>query len=259
MLRYSLFIDGKWSPAQGNQTFKVVNPATGEVVGEVADAGKEDTLKAIEAAHQAFPAWSRRPAKERAALLRKAYELMVEHRDELAEIMTKEQGKPLAEAKGEVQYAADFLEWSGEEAKRIYGETLPASSMDKRIWVLKQPVGVTAAITPWNFPAAMITRKVGPALAAGCTVIVKPAKQTPLTAYRMMELFQEAGLPHGVVNLVTGTSASKIGDTLLEDPRVRKIGFTGSTEVGKILMRKAADTVKKISLELGGHAPFMRL
>lgn len=255
--RYGLFINGKWIEATTDERFEVTNPATGEIVGNCADGGEADVERAITAAHEAFPAWSNQTAKERAEILRRAYELMIAHKDELGEIMTLEQGKPILEAKGEIQYAADFVEWSGEEAKRIYGETIPASATDKRIWVHKQPVGVAAAITPWNFPASMITRKIAPALAAGCTVVIKPAQQTPLTACRIVELFHEAGVPKGVINLITSTHASTVGEALLKDERVRKVGFTGSTAIGKVLMKQAADTMKKISLELGGHAPFI--
>ncbi|SFS33790.1 NAD-dependent succinate-semialdehyde dehydrogenase [Marininema halotolerans] len=257
MKRYGLFINGKWIEATTDERFEVTNPATGEIVGNCADGGEADVERAITAAHEAFPAWSNQTAKERAEILRRAYELMIAHKDELGEIMTLEQGKPILEAKGEIQYAADFVEWSGEEAKRIYGETIPASATDKRIWVHKQPVGVAAAITPWNFPASMITRKIAPALAAGCTVVIKPAQQTPLTACRIVELFHEAGVPKGVINLITSTHASTVGEALLKDERVRKVGFTGSTAIGKVLMKQAADTMKKISLELGGHAPFI--
>lgn len=257
MKQYNLCIDGKWVEPQSGKSFAVHNPATGELVGEVADAGKEDVNAAIAAAYRALPQWAERTAHERSEILRKAYELMIAHQEELAVLMTTEQGKPLAEARGEVQYAADFFAWYSEEAKRIYGETIPASSSQKRIWVLHQPVGVVAAITPWNFPAAMITRKIAPALAAGCSVVVKPAEQTPLTACRLMELFLEAGVPAGVINLVTGSNPDRIGHTLLQDQRVRKVTFTGSTAVGKKIMRQAADTVKKVSLELGGHAPFL--
>ncbi|MBN2908013.1 NAD-dependent succinate-semialdehyde dehydrogenase [Polycladomyces sp. WAk] len=257
MLQYQLYINGEWVSSGNGRTFAVTNPATGEMVGEVADATAEDVRRAVEAAHRAFPDWSARTAWDRAAYLRKVYELIMAHQDELAELMTTEQGKPLPEAKGEVQYAANFFEWYAEEAKRIYGDTIPATHPDKRIFVLRQPVGVVAAITPWNFPAAMITRKIAPALAAGCTVIVKPAEQTPLTALRLAELCREAGIPAGVVNVVTGTDPRTIGEILLRDERVRKVTFTGSTEVGKLIMRQAADTVKKVSLELGGHAPFL--
>lgn len=257
MLQYQLYINGEWVPSKNGRTFSVTNPATGEIVGEVADATAEDVRRAVDAAHRAFPDWAARTAWDRATYLRRAYELIMAHQDELAKLMTSEQGKPLPEAKGEVQYAASFFEWYAEEAKRVYGETIPATQPDKRIFVLRQPVGVVAAITPWNFPAAMITRKIAPALAAGCTVIVKPAEQTPLTALRLAELFQEAGIPAGVVNVVTGTDPRPIGEILLRDERVRKVTFTGSTEVGKLIMRQAADTVKKVSLELGGHAPFL--
>ncbi|SFG03915.1 succinate semialdehyde dehydrogenase [Planifilum fulgidum] len=257
MKKYGLYIDGKWTPSGSRETFDVLDPATREVVGAAAEATPEDVKRAVDAAHRAFPGWASRPAKERSAILHNWYRLMLDHLDELAEGMTREQGKPLREARGEVQYAADFVQWYGEEAKRVYGETIPASFTDKRIWVLRQPVGVVAAITPWNFPAAMITRKIAPALAAGCTVVIKPAEQTPLTACRLVELMEEAGFPPGVVNLVTGSRPEPIGDALLQDPRVRKLTFTGSTEVGKILMKKAADTVKRVSLELGGHAPFL--
>jgi succinate-semialdehyde dehydrogenase/glutarate-semialdehyde dehydrogenase len=257
MLQYQLYINGEWVPSKNGRTFSVTNPATGEIVGEVADATAEDVRRAVDAAHRAFPDWAARTAWDRATYLRRAYELIMAHQDELAKLMTSEQGKPLPEAKGEVQYAASFFEWYAEEAKRVYGETIPATQLDKRIFVLRQPVGVVAAITPWNFPAAMITRKIAPALAAGCTVIVKPAEQTPLTALRLAELFQEAGIPAGVVNVVTGTDPQPIGEILLRDERVRKVTFTGSTEVGKLIMRQAADTVKKVSLELGGHAPFL--
>jgi succinate-semialdehyde dehydrogenase/glutarate-semialdehyde dehydrogenase len=257
MKNYGLWIGGQWVPSQTGQTYDVTNPATCEVVGRVADASPDDVNKAIAASHEAFPAWAGRTARERSDILRKAYDLMMDRKRELAEIMTKEQGKPLIEALGEVAYAADFLLWYSEEAKRIYGETIPASHPDKRLFVIKQPVGVVAAITPWNFPAAMITRKLAPALAAGCTAVIKPAKQTPLTACLLMEILAEAGVPEGTVNLVTGTKAREIGDVLLSDARVRKVTFTGSTEVGKEIMKKAADTVKKVSLELGGHAPFL--
>src|SRR5690606_13454840 len=205
MKKYGLYIDGKWTPSGSRETFDVLDPATREVVGAAAEATPEDVKRAVDAAHRAFPGWASRPAKERSAILHNWYRLILDHLDELAEGMTREQGKPLAEARGEAQYAAAFVQWYGEEAKRGYGETIPASFADKRIWVLRQPVGVVAAITPWNFPAAMITRKIAPALAAGCTVVIKPAEQTPLTACRLVELMEEAGFPPGVVNLVTGS------------------------------------------------------
>ncbi|WP_409296931.1 NAD-dependent succinate-semialdehyde dehydrogenase [Peribacillus sp. SCS-26] len=234
----------------------VLNPATGEVVGQVQEDGRREARAAVDAAHEAFKSWSKKTAGERSELLMKWHDLIREHTDEIAEIMTREQGKPLKEAAGEVTYANSFISWYAEEAKRVYGQIIPASHPNKRILVQKQPVGVIAAITPWNFPAAMITRKVGPALAAGCTAVVKPAEQTPLTAIRMAELAYEAGIPRDVLQIVTG-EAAEIGDAWMEDTRVTKISFTGSTEVGKILMKKAADTVKKLSLELGGHAPFI--
>ncbi|WP_409291458.1 NAD-dependent succinate-semialdehyde dehydrogenase [Peribacillus sp. SCS-37] len=234
----------------------VLNPATGEVVGQVQEGGRREARAAVDAAHEAFKSWSKKTAGERSELLMKWHHLIREHTDEIAEIMTREQGKPLKEAAGEVTYANSFISWYAEEAKRVYGQIIPASHPNKRILVQKQPVGVIAAITPWNFPAAMITRKVGPALAAGCTAVVKPAEQTPLTAIRMAELAYEAGIPRDVLQIVTG-EAAEIGDAWMEDTRVTKISFTGSTEVGRLLMKKAADTVKKLSLELGGHAPFI--
>ncbi len=234
----------------------VINPADGEVIDSVPNGGKEEAKKAVDAAYDAFPLWSKLTASQRSEFLMKWHKLIEESKTEIAEIMTREQGKPLSEAVGEVEYANSFVLWFAEEGKRIYGETIPASHENKRIMVLKQPVGVVAAITPWNFPAAMITRKVAPALAAGCTVVVKPAEQTPLTALKLLELAESAGIPKGVLNVITG-DAQEIGETWLQDQRVRKITFTGSTEVGKLLMRGAADTVKKISLELGGHAPLI--
>ncbi|MCK6258929.1 NAD-dependent succinate-semialdehyde dehydrogenase [Fictibacillus sp. KIGAM418] len=235
---------------------EVTNPATNAVVDTVPNGGREEARAAADAAYDAFKSWSKRTAEDRAALLMKWYHLIEESKLELAELMTKEQGKPLKEAIGEITYANSFISWYAEEGRRVYGQTIPATHPDKRILVQKQPVGVIAAITPWNFPAAMITRKVAPALAAGCTAVVKPAEQTPLTAIRLAELAVEAGIPKGVLQVVTG-EAAEISDAWMEDTRVRKISFTGSTEVGKLLMRKAADTVKKISLELGGHAPFI--
>lgn len=256
MEKYKVYIDGEWIKADSGKEQEVLNPATGEILGTVPAVGREETKRAIDGAHRAFEFWSSLPANERGAYLKKVYELMIEQQDEIAKIMTLEQGKPLTEAKGEVLYAASFLEWYAEEAKRVYGEMIPAWKENKRIMVLKQPVGVTAAITPWNFPAAMVTRKLAPALAAGCTVVLKPASQTPLTAIKIIELFEAAGVPKGVVNLVTG-SAKEIGNALMEDQRVRKITFTGSTEVGKVLIRQSADTVKRVSMELGGQAPFI--
>ncbi len=256
MKSYRLYIDGEWVASDSEEVFEVVNPSTGLVIGKVSKAGAAETKRAIDAAAEAYKKWSITPPNERGAILRRAYELLMENKRAIAEIMTLEQGKPLKEAEGEVAYAASFLEWYSEEAKRIYGETLPSWYMNKRIMVLKQPIGVVAAITPWNFPAAMVTRKIAPALAAGCTVVLKPATQTPITAIKIMELLEKAGLPKGVVNLVAGP-ADEIGGALMGDHRVKKLTFTGSTEVGKLLMQQAAATVKKVSLELGGHAPML--
>lgn len=228
---------------------EVTNPATNAVVDTVPNGGRKEALAAADAAYEAFKSWSKRTAEDRAELLMKWYQLIEESKQELAALMTKEQGKPLKEAAGEITYANSFISWYAEEGKRVYGQTIPASHADKRILVQKQPVGVIAAITPWNFPAAMITRKVAPALAAGCTAVVKPAEQTPLTAIRLAELAEKAGIPKGVLQVVTG-DAAEISDAWMEDTRVRKISFTGSTEIGKLLMRKAADTVKKSRLNL---------
>lgn len=241
---------------KNTEVITVTNPATGEVVDTVLKGGKKEAEQAVDKAYRAFQEWSKQSVYERSALLNKWCGLIEQHESELAEIMTREQGKPLKEAAGEIQYANSFIAWYAEEGKRLYGETIPATARDKRIVVSRQPVGVIAAITPWNFPAAMITRKVAPALAAGCTAVVKPASATPLTAIRLRELAIEAGIPEGVLQIVTGSS-SEISDAWMEDVRVRKISFTGSTEVGKLLMRKSADTVKKISLELGGLAPLI--
>ncbi|WP_339250242.1 NAD-dependent succinate-semialdehyde dehydrogenase [Sporosarcina sp. FSL W8-0480] len=253
MNAFSMLINGK-EIGGDLPSFDVINPATGEIIATVPDGGAEEARLAVDAATEAFQNWSMLSAYERSSYLFKWHELINENLEGLAETMTEEQGKPLAEARGEMNYANGFISWYAEEAKRIYGETIPATSANKRIFIHKQPVGVTAVITPWNFPAAMITRKVGPALAAGCTVVIKPAEQTPLTAIKLAQLAMAAGIPEGVINVVTG-DAKAIGETWLKDPRVRKLTFTGSTEVGKLLMRGAADTVKKISLELGGHAP----
>ncbi|QDI93210.1 NAD-dependent succinate-semialdehyde dehydrogenase [Salicibibacter halophilus] len=250
-----MYVDGQWTGEDLSQ-FEVINPATKQVLGNVPNGGKEEAKQAVDAAHSAFESWSKLPAQERSRLLAEWHRLIGENKEEIGKIMTLEQGKPLQEAIGEVGYANGFILWYAEEAKRIYGETIPASHTHKRIFVQKQPVGVVAAITPWNFPAAMITRKVGPALAAGCTVVVKPAEETPLTALKLAELADEAGIPPGVVNIITGNPQA-IGETWLQDNRIRKITFTGSTEVGKQLMKGAAYTVKKVSLELGGHAPFI--
>lgn len=249
-------IGDAWVGAASGREIEVHNPSTDAVIATVPACGPAEVALAIEAASAALPGWRSRPAAERSRLLRRWFELVMRDQDRLAALMTSEQGKPFPEARGEIAYAAGFLEWSAEEAKRIYGETIPASSSGKRILVLRQPVGVTAAITPWNFPAAMITRKAGPALAAGCTMIIKPASATPLTAIALGELALEADVPPGVLNILTG-GGQAIGDALLADPRVRAISFTGSIEAGRSLMRKAADNITKIELELGGHAPFL--
>ncbi|MED3625396.1 NAD-dependent succinate-semialdehyde dehydrogenase [Neobacillus thermocopriae] len=251
-----MYLDGKWIGEDYEVFTEIINPATKEVLGVVPKGGAYEAEQAVDAAHKAFKTWSKKTAEERYQLLMKWHQLIDENKQEIARIMTLEQGKPLKEALGEVQYANGFISWYAEEGKRVYGETIPASHPNKRILVRKEPVGVIAAITPWNFPAAMITRKVGPALAAGCTCVVKPANQTPLTALKLAELAHEAGIPKGVLNVITGRSA-EIGDVWLKDPRVTKITFTGSTEVGKTLMRGAAENVKKVSLELGGNAPFI--
>ncbi len=249
-------LGGAWIDAPRNQTFEVIDPATDEVIARVPNGGGPEARAAIEAAHDAFPAWRDTPAPRRGGWLRHVGALMTRDRDRLARLMTREQGKPLAESLGEVMYAVSFLEWAADEAGRIYGETVPSNFVDQRIFVLRQPVGVTAAITPWNFPLAMITRKLGPALAAGCTMVVKPAEETPLSALALGELACEAGFPPGVVNIVTGDPVA-IGQELLANPAVRKLSFTGSTEVGKILIRLSAQNVTRLSLELGGHAPFL--
>ncbi len=256
LLASQCYIDGHWCDADSGASFAVTNPADGAILGEVPDMGAAETRRAIQAADRAWPAWRAKSGKERAAVLRRWFDLMLNHGGDLARLMTLEQGKPLAEAKGEVAYGASFVEWFAEEAKRVYGETIPAPTGDKRLLVLKQPIGVCAAITPWNFPMAMITRKVAPALAAGCTVVVKPAEQTPLTALALAELAHRAGFPPGVINVITGDPVA-IGGELTASPIVRKLSFTGSTEIGRLLMRQSADTVKKLSLELGGNAPFI--
>jgi succinate-semialdehyde dehydrogenase/glutarate-semialdehyde dehydrogenase len=235
----------------------VKNPATSEIIAEVADLDETDVREAIEAAHRAFPAWRSKTAKERAAVMRRWYELMMAAQEDLAQLMTAEQGKPLTESRGEIAYGASFVEWFAEEGKRIYGDVIPTNLRGRRIIVIKEPIGVVAAVTPWNFPNAMITRKVAPALAAGCTVVVKPAQLTPLSALALAELAQRAGLPKGIFNVVTSSRSARVGKELTENPLVRKFSFTGSTEVGKQLMRQCASTVKKVSLELGGNAPFI--
>lgn len=256
LFRQACYVNGRWLESGSGDTIAVDNPATGEVIGTVPRLGVTATRRAIDAAHQALPAWRRKTAKERALVLRRWFDLMMANQEDLAHLMTAEQGKPLAESRGEVAYAASFLEWFAEEAKRVYGETIPAHQHDKRIIVMKDPVGVVACITPWNFPLAMITRKAGPALAAGCTVVLKPASQTPFSALALAELAERAGMPQGVLNVVTG-SAAEIGEELTGNPIVRKLSFTGSTEIGKVLMAQCASTVKKLSLELGGNAPFI--
>ncbi|HAT1614419.1 TPA: NADP-dependent succinate-semialdehyde dehydrogenase [Raoultella ornithinolytica] len=256
LFRQQAFINGEWRDALSNDVITVTNPANGEVLGSVPKMGAEETRDAIQAAHRALPAWRQLTAKERAAILRRWFDLMMANQDDLARLMTLEQGKPLAEAKGEIGYAASFIEWFAEEGKRIYGDTIPGHQADKRLMVIKQPIGVTAAITPWNFPAAMITRKAGPALAAGCTMVLKPASQTPFSALALAELARRAGIPDGVFNVVTG-SASAVGNELTGNPLVRKLSFTGSTEIGRQLMAQCAQDIKKVSLELGGNAPFI--
>lgn len=256
LFRQQNYIDGAWADADSGDTIDVTNPATGEKLGTVPKAGTAETRRAIEAANAAWPAWRAKTAKERAAILRKWYELMMANQDDLGILMTAEQGKPLAEAKGEVAYASSFIEWFAEEGKRIYGDTIPQHGADKRIVVIKEPVGVVAAITPWNFPAAMITRKAGPALAAGCPIVIKPATETPYSAFAMAELADRAGIPKGIFNVLTGASR-EIGAEMTSNPTVRKLTFTGSTEVGKILIEQCAQTVKKVSMELGGNAPFI--
>jgi succinate-semialdehyde dehydrogenase / glutarate-semialdehyde dehydrogenase len=256
LFRQACYIDGAWLDAAGRAAIDVDNPATGDTIGSVPKLGRAETRAAIEAAARAFPAWRKKTAKERAIVLRRWFDLMIANQEDLAQLMTAEQGKPLAESRGEVGYAASFLEWFGEEAKRVYGDTIPGHQADKRIVVTKEPIGVVACITPWNFPLAMITRKAGPAIAAGCTVVLKPASATPFSALALAELAERAGLPKGVLNIVTG-SATEIGAELTSHPTVRKLSFTGSTEIGKVLMAQCASTVKKLSLELGGNAPFI--
>jgi len=257
LLRDRAYIDGEWVSAADGSMFKVTNPADGSLVTEVPQLGIAETKAAIEAANVAWPAWRRKTAKERAAILRRWYDLMVANRDDLAAIMTAEQGKPLTESAGEVMYGASFIEWFAEEAKRLYGDVIPTHLPDRRIITIKQSVGVVAAVTPWNFPNAMITRKAGPALAAGCPVVIKPASETPLSALALAVLAEEAGVPAGVFNVITTRDSRGVGKELTENPLVRKFSFTGSTEVGKQLIRQCASTVKKVSMELGGNAPFI--
>lgn len=256
LFKQQCFIDGQWLNADNGQVIQVVNPATDEIIGTVPKMGGNETKKAIKAAQTAQIAWRKKTAKERSVILRRWYELMEENKDDLALILTLEQGKPLAEAKGEIQYGASYLEWFAEEAKRVYGDTIPGHMANKRISVIKQPIGVTAAITPWNFPNAMITRKAGPALAVGCSMVLKPASMTPYSALALGVLAEEAGLPPGVFNIITGSSG-EIGGELTSNPIVRKLTFTGSTEIGAQLIQESARTVKKLSMELGGNAPFI--
>lgn len=256
LLRTQCLIDGRWTDSNSGKTLEVTDPADGSILGTVPAMGADETRRAIDAAAAALPAWRARTAKERGAILRRWWELMAEHNDDLAMLMTREQGKPLAEARAELANAASYLEWFAEEGRRAYGDVIPTPQAGRRILVLKEPVGVCAAITPWNFPSAMVTRKVAPALAAGCTVVLKPASQTPYSALALGALAERAGIPAGVFNIVTG-SAREIGGELTANPTVRKLSFTGSTEVGRILMSQCGDTLKKLSLELGGNAPFI--
>ena len=257
LFRQQALINGEWLDANNGEVIDVTNPANGDKLGSVPKMGADETRAAIDAANRALPAWRALTAKERANILRNWFNLMMEHQDDLARLMTLEQGKPLAEAKGEISYAASFIEWFAEEGKRIYGDTIPGHQADKRLLVIKQPIGVTAAITPWNFPIAMITRKVAPALAAGCTSVIKPAESTPLSALALAELAMRAGIPDGVINVITTARPAVVGEVLTGSPIVKKLSFTGSTPVGKHLMAACANTVKRISLELGGNAPFI--
>ncbi|RLA15646.1 MAG: NADP-dependent succinate-semialdehyde dehydrogenase I [Gammaproteobacteria bacterium] len=256
LFRQQCYVNGEWIDADSGKTIDVTNPADDSLLGTIPKLGTTETRRAIEAADAAWPAWRKKTAKERSAILRRWFDLMMENQDDLGKLMTLEQGKPLAEAKGEIAYGASFVEWFSEEAKRVYGDVIPAPAENRRIVVIKQPVGVVAAITPWNFPNAMITRKCAPALAAGCPVVIKPATATPYSALALAELGERAGIPAGVLNIVTGSSG-EIGGELTSNPTVRKLSFTGSTEVGKLLMRQCTDTVKKVSMELGGNAPFI--
>lgn len=256
LFRQSCYLGGQWLAADNSKTIDVTNPATGEVLGTIPKMGTTETRNAIEAANKAWPAWRTKTAKERASILRRWFELMLENQEDLAIIMTAEQGKPLSESRGEIAYAASFIEWYAEEGKRLYGDTIPAHAADKRIVVIKEPIGVCAAITPWNFPSAMITRKAGPALAAGCTMVVKPATATPFSALALAELGERAGIPAGVFSVITGSS-SEIGTEMTSNPIIRKLTFTGSTEVGKQLTAQCSATMKKVSMELGGNAPFI--
>lgn len=257
LLREQAYIDGQWTSADDGARFAVTNPANGELIANLAALGRAETARAIDAAHAALPAWRDRTARERSSILRTWYDLIMANQEDLARLLSWEQGKPLAESRGEVAYGASFIEWFAEEAKRIYGDVIPHDKQGRRLVVIKQAIGVVAAITPWNFPNAMITRKVGPALAAGCTVVLKPASETPLSALALAALGERAGIPAGVLNIVPGTRSREIGAELTANPRVRKLSFTGSTGIGKLLMAQCAETIKKVSLELGGNAPFI--
>jgi succinate-semialdehyde dehydrogenase/glutarate-semialdehyde dehydrogenase len=257
LFRDKAYINGEWVDADSGDSIPVTNPADGSVLGRVPDMGQDETRRAIEAANAALPAWSARTGKDRANILRRWYELIMENQEDLARLMTAEQGKPLAESRGEVAYGASFVEWFAEEGKRTYGDVIPHHAPGKRLVTIKQPVGVIAAITPWNFPNAMITRKIAPALAAGCTTLVKPAAETPLSALALAELGERAGFPPGIFNVITTGHASRVGGEMTGNPIVRKFSFTGSTEIGKLLMKQCADTVKKVTMELGGNAPFI--
>jgi succinate-semialdehyde dehydrogenase/glutarate-semialdehyde dehydrogenase len=257
LLRDKAYIDGQWTAGISGKSFAVTDPATGAEITRVPDLGVEETRRAIDAAARAYPAWRAKTAKQRTATMRRWYDLIIQNQEDLAVLMTCEQGKPLAESRGEVVYGAAFIEWFAEEAKRVYGDVIPQNVDGRRIVVLKEPIGVTAAITPWNFPIAMITRKVGPAIAVGCTSVIKPAKLTPLSALALAELADRAGMPKGVLNVLTSASASAVGNELCNNPTVRKVSVTGSTEVGKLIMKLSSGTLKKLSLELGGNAPFI--
>ena len=256
-LRQQAYIGGEWVDAKSGKTFAVNNPATGELLAQVADCGVEDAQRAIDAAEKAQPDWAAKTAKERAVILKRWFDLMMANQEVLGALLTAEQGKALAEAKGEIAYGASFIEWFAEEGKRLYGDVIPTYAKDRRVLVLKQPIGVCASITPWNFPNAMIARKAAPALAAGCALVARPAELTPLSALAMAELAHRAGIPAGILNIVPGTDSSGVGKLFCESPQIRKVTFTGSTEVGRILLRQSADTIKKCSMELGGNAPFI--
>jgi succinate-semialdehyde dehydrogenase/glutarate-semialdehyde dehydrogenase len=257
LLKSEAYVDGAWIAADSGARFAVTNPSTGQTIADVADVGEVETRRAIEAANDAWPLWRKKTAKERAVLMRKYFELIMANQEDLARIMTAEQGKPLAETRGEVAYGASFIEWFAEEGKRVYGDVIPTNVAGRRIIVFKEPIGVVAAITPWNFPNAMITRKLAPALAAGCPIVIKPPSETPLSALALAELAQRAGIPKGIINILPTTRPSKVGSEMTGNPLVRKFSFTGSTQIGKLLMQQCAATVKKTSMELGGNAPFI--